>query len=1318
MALLLMLPSRGFALDPTKSVFQFNCQNWTRQNGLPADKVNSIVQTQDGYLWLATQNGLVRFDGLEFKTIPITLPQARGNNVRALSRSRDGSLWFAINAGGFGRYDGQNFSAAEDERLNRSDTSIEAIMEARDGALWLGETLAVDRWVKGKPGESLIGEVMPGPVITLCEGAAGTIWLGTAEHGLFYWSGGKVTPFPDEQLKGRDIFAMAVDAQSQLWVGTGNGLTCYGTNGQTQAIDPLNYEIKALLLDRHGVMWVGTTGLGLGRYENGQFTFLKKVDGLGSDNVTSLCEDAEGSLWVGTQDGLSQVSDLKFPVGSSREGIGAGSCIAVAAATNGGVWIATGSGLSYFDGHTGTNYNAANLLPNSYIKLVFQARDGTLYVQDGSKIINVISGGQLLARLTNSTWADALAEDDESVLLGSGGSLLRIQDGKLNPYQFQNGLAPDYYWINRLCVAKDGAIWVACNNGIFRIKDGTFKHWAAAEGLAGGIALWVCEDMDGSIWAGLPAGIARIKDGEVKNILAENGLPGGRINAIVPDDHGYFWCDSGRGIFRASRQSLNDFADGKTNQVECELFDGLESVKFTDRTDQENSGCKSLDGRIWFPCPWGVVMIDPANIPTNAVAPPVHIERVLANGKEFSPDDNIVVPPGAGDLEIHFTALSFIAPQKNQLRYQLVGYDRDWVDSGGRRIAFYTNLKPGAYTFRVIAANDDGVWNREGDEIAIHLRPFFYQTGWFYSGCGGLVLIGLGGIYRGHVGRIKSKERNLKEAQIQLERRVAERTAELAESLSILNATLGSTTDGILVLNTKSEKIFQNQRAIDLWKIPPHIVASNDGKAQLQHVISLVVNPDQFLAKINYFTAHPGESGQVQTELKDGTILDRFTAPVLGKDGRIYGRIWMFRDVTESRKYEAALAYERDLLRELLENSPDHIYFKDAQSRFIKSSNAQARQFGAFTAADLVGKSDFDFFSEDHARPAFEDEQKIVRTGQPIIGKIEKECWKDGRRESWVITTKMPLRNNAGAIIGTFGISKDITPIKEAEAQLKDVHERLLETSRLAGMAEVATNVLHNVGNVLNSVNVSASLMADNVKKSNVRQLAKVVALLNEHAADLGTFITTDPRGRQLPGYLSQLAAQLDHEQQNSIAELDLLRQNIEHIKEIVAMQQNYAKISGVTETIDVTELVEDALRMNAGALARHEVELARAYSVVPPVTVEKHKVLQILVNLIRNAKYACDDSGRSDKQLKLEVAPTADGVRISVVDNGIGISPENLTRIFSHGFTTRKGGHGFGLHGGALAAGDLGGSLTVHSSGVGQGATFTLNLPLQPPER
>jgi len=405
------------------------------------------------------------------------------------------------------------------------------------------------------------------------------------------------------------------------------------------------------------------------------------------------------------------------------------------------------------------------------------------------------------------------------------------------------------------------------------------------------------------------------------------------------------------------------------------------------------------------------------------------------------------------------------------------------------------------------------------------------------------------------------------------------------------------------------------------------------------------------------------------------------------------------------------LAYERDLLKALLDNSPDPIYFKDSQSRFIKLSKSQSIHFGVASSDELLGKTDFEFFSEAHARPAFEDEQEIIRTGIPLINIMEKEVLKDGR-VSWALTSKMPLRNKAGEIIGTFGISKDITDIKEAEAKLEQAHKQLLETSRMAGMAEIASNVLHNVGNVLNSVNVSASLVSGSVKRSKAANLAKVVAMLRDHAHDLGIFITSDSKGRQLPAYLAELSDHLLAEQKAAIQELDQLCGNIEHIKQIVAMQQTYAKVSGVREVINLNELVEASLHINEGTLNRHCVEVIHEFEKVPPINVEKHKILQILVNLIRNAKHACQDSDRKDRRVTVRVTNTADWIKIFVIDNGVGIPPENMTKIFNHGFTTRKDGHGFGLHSGALAAKELGGFLTAHSDGPGRGATFTLALP------
>ena len=297
-------------------------------------------------------------------------------------------------------------------------------------------------------------------------------------------------------------------------------------------------------------------------------------------------------------------------------------------------------------------------------------------------------------------------------------------------------------------------------------------------------------------------------------------------------------------------------------------------------------------------------------------------------------------------------------------------------------------------------------------------------------------------------------------------------------------------------------------------------------------------------------------------------------------------------------------------------------------------------------------------------------------------------------------------------------LQAEICERKRMELEVQKTNKALIDTSRQAGMAEVATSVLHNVGNVLNSVNVASEIIAGTLRKSSCANLTKVVTLMNDHAIDLGTFITTDSKGRLIPSYLTQLATYLDRERLATLSEVDGLRQNVEHIKEIVAMQQTYARVSGVTEMVEVVGLIDAALRADATVLNGQDVQIIReADPKVSSITVDKHKALQILVNVISNAKHACDEAGGDGKHISVRVRQGNQCVRIAVSDNGVGIPQKDLTQIFNHGFTTRKNGHGFGLHSGALAAKELGGSLTAHSDGQGLGATFTLELPLQPPK-
>lgn len=403
-----------------------------------------------------------------------------------------------------------------------------------------------------------------------------------------------------------------------------------------------------------------------------------------------------------------------------------------------------------------------------------------------------------------------------------------------------------------------------------------------------------------------------------------------------------------------------------------------------------------------------------------------------------------------------------------------------------------------------------------------------------------------------------------------------------------------------------------------------------------------------------------------------------------------------------------------DLLRAFLENVPDQVYFKDHDSRFLAVSSALVARHGLEGPGAVIGKTDFDVFAEAHARRAFEDERHIMRTGRPITNKLEKEILPDGS-VTWCVTSKLPLRDGSGAVIGTFGISRDVTASRNLQDKLEAAHRDLVDASRKAGMADVATGVLHNVGNVLNSVNIAADTLAEGLRGSRVDGVARLSALLAAQAADLPGFFST-PRGRQVPVYVAELAALLAAERERMLGEIATLREAVDHMKDVVAMQQSFAGAAGVIETLDPVPLVEDSLRLNVAALVRHDIRVLRDFAPALRVRADRTRVLQILVNLLHNAKHALDDGAPSEKRLGLRIEPAgADRVRLVVADNGVGVPPENLERIFAHGFTTRKDGHGFGLHSAAVAAAELGGRLMVRSEGVGRGAEFILELPAAP---
>jgi len=429
--------------------------------------------------------------------------------------------------------------------------------------------------------------------------------------------------------------------------------------------------------------------------------------------------------------------------------------------------------------------------------------------------------------------------------------------------------------------------------------------------------------------------------------------------------------------------------------------------------------------------------------------------------------------------------------------------------------------------------------------------------------------------------------------------------------------------------------------------------------------------------------------------------------------GAVVGWRGVGMDITDRKMAERQLSENEERQRLAFENSPLAILWANADTGRIINCNSAATDLLGRSRQELLGTG----FEQLHPPDSVDRLREVFtkQTGETLSGEYEALT-----RSGEVIPVEISMaitRIGGQRIIQ--GVFRDLTERREAEHKQADLTRRLLETSRQAGMAEIATGVLHNVGNVLTSINVTSSLLNDRLRRSRVGNLSRAVAMIVEHEQGLGEFLTEDEKGKQLPSYLQQLATHLCDEQAEVLSELDQLARHVEHVKEIVSTQQDYARQTGVIEPFALNDLIDDSLRINRAGFDRHHIDLSLDLAEIPPVHTMKHKLLQILVNLISNAKYALIDSGHPQKSLTLRTALLDEDpqrVRIQVIDTGMGIRPDHLTRIFAHGFTTRREGHGFGLHSASLAARELGGSLTADSDGVGTGATFTLDLPLHLP--
>ena len=784
------LPPAIMALDRGKSITQYGYDVWQSEEGLPQNSVQAITQTRDGYLWLGTQEGLARFDGASFRAFNSDNTEAIGNNsVRALWEDRAGTLWIGTD-GGLTSLRGdvmRRYTTAE----GLSSNGVRAIQEDAAGDIWVGTDNGLTR-ISGDvlTRYTTANGLTDNTVFALCLDRAGTLWIGTGDGQLNRFRDNKLTHTEVPGIaRGNAVWSLLEDRAGALWVGTQNGgiirlkddgFTSFGTGDGLS-----NMSVRVIYEDAAGTIWIGTEGGGLCRFEGDRFTSFAMKEGLPNNTVLSLCEDREGSLWVGTHGGgLFRLKEGKFTTFAAREGLANDMARTILEDSRGALWIGTdGGGLDRIQDGVITNYSTKNGLSHDAVRALCETRDGSLWVGMQGGGINRFRDN----KITRYTMKDGLANDlvraihedrAGNLWIGTyGGGVSRFRDGKFKNYTVQDG-----YLANNmiLAIAEDrtGDLWIGTRGGLTKFGSaGEFTTYTTRDGLGSDLIVSLYPDADGALWIGtMGGGLSRFRDGKFTTYTTKQGLSDNLVYRVLEDDNGNLWMSCNKGIFRVAKSELNAYAEGKTDRVTSVLFGAADGMKSSEcNGGAQPAGWKTRAGKLLFPTIEGMVIVDPNHLPRNELAPPVQIEQIVADGKTIEPRGRIELPAGSDKLEFHYTALSYLAPKHVRFRFKLEGFDKDWVDADARRTAYYTNVPPGDYTFKVVACNNDGIWNEQGATLAFRLRPYFYQRYPFYLFCALSVVCAAFAAHRLRVRRMALRETRLRHL-------IAERTRQLNDT--------------------------------------------------------------------------------------------------------------------------------------------------------------------------------------------------------------------------------------------------------------------------------------------------------------------------------------------------------------------------------------------------------------------------------------------------------------------------------------------------------------------------------------------------------
>jgi ligand-binding sensor domain-containing protein/signal transduction histidine kinase len=788
--MMLACSSRVFALDPALDVGQYARTSWKIRDGFTKGEISPIAQTPDGYLWLGTEFGLLRFDGI--RNSPWQPPADKhlpSNHIWSLFATRDGTLWIGTSNGLVSWKGGKLTEYGE-----LAGQYIYGLFEDREGTVWAsGRAVTGGKLCAIRSGSvQCYGEdgALGRGAFSLYEDRKGNLWAGVKD-GLWRWKPGPPTFYP---LPGEPdgIQGLGEDVDGALLVGWNGGVHRF-VDGKTEAIPFPNtvgqFRARRLLRDRDGGLWIGTQQQGLVHLHRGKTDVFSASDGLSGDSVYSIFEDQEGSIWVATINGLDRFRDFAVATLTVNQGLSNARVGSVLADRDGSVWLGTRDGLNRWqNGQIATFDRRGGKLngvaPNSLFqdargRIWVSTLDGVGYLENDRFVpISGVLGGPVPGIAEDTAENLWIASQNDGLFQFFRGKVAQqIPWAKLGHQDQASVLIAD---------PLQGGLWLGFSlGGVAYFIDGQVRaSYSVTDGLGEGRVNHLRFDQESALWAATDGGLSRLKNGRVVTLTSKNGLPCDTVHWAIEDDDHSVWLYTACGLLRIARTELDAWAaavdkdkDAKRT-IQATVFDNSDGVKILSNAGRYSPQvAKSSDGKLWF-LPWdGVSVIDPQHLAFNKIPPPVHIEQVTADRRlyEVTGEDNgrLRLPALSRDLEIDFTALSFVAPEKIRFRYKLEGYDSDWQDAGNRRQAFYTNLGPRTYRFRVMACNNSGVWNEVGTYLDITIAPAYYQTTWFRVLLGVLFLIVLGAIYQLRLKQVARQVRGRMEERLDERERIA-----------------------------------------------------------------------------------------------------------------------------------------------------------------------------------------------------------------------------------------------------------------------------------------------------------------------------------------------------------------------------------------------------------------------------------------------------------------------------------------------------------------------------------------------------------------